>query len=299
MTAFDAPIRPRRDRSSGGRALAIIAGRPAVVAAAVVAAATILWLALLSLVVVQELRAWTFQAADDVQALIYLRPQASRAAAEALQEPLEALPFVKAATLRTKEEALAVLERNGVPQLKNRSNPLPDAWIVRLALGKPDSTGKSLSDRVDAARERFARLSDVESVDIDTGWTRTLDRWQAFDARSERPGLVLLFGVVALLLWCLFFLAGRGLRGTAEPGSQPGGLDGSPSALLGAVVGVAALLTCAAFAVATVLVLDSASFDWKPIVVRAGQTSSAPIIALAIETLLLSIGATWIGARRQ
>lgn len=295
MTAFDAPL-AGRGGSVWREAAAIIGARPGVLAAAIIAAATVVCVALLALVAGSELRFQAARAVDSVQASVFMRPQASRAAAEALKEPLQALPFVRGATLRTKEAAIASLQTSGSPPVGYRTNPLPDVWIVALALDAPDNAS-TLASRASEARRSLELLGDVESVDIDTGWLSTLEHWQALSTNGYRAGLAVVFGSVWLVLVCLFLLAGRALAGASPEHGD--GIGGGAAAVLGVLIGSATLIAAAVLLAAATIGMESTGIDWRPILLRAGRMSARSITALSIGTLVLSTAVVWSARRRR
>lgn len=284
MTAFDAHLRPQGEVTAWGGAVAMLRAHPGVVIMTILAAATIVFLAFLALIAGQEVEFNARRAANEIQASILLRPQTSRAAAEALKEQLDALPVIRNASLQTKEAALAALEANGLPSL-SRANPLPDVWVVTLGLGRPGDATTSLSVRMAEARQSLARLPEVESVDVDAEWLATIDRWHAVSATGVRIGLLVLFPIVCLLLGSVFFLAGRGFAGAAVEADRVGA--GSPT-IVGILVGLASLLVSAALIAAATFGAQSVGLDWKPMADRAGQMSATSVAALGLSTLVLA-----------
>lgn len=292
MTAFDAHLQSRTGGSAWSMAGTMIRGRPGVMFVSILAAATIVCLAFIALVAGQEARLRVAGIVDGVQASVFLRPQVSRGAAEALKAQLETLPFVRDAVLHTKEAAIAALETSGLPQTASRSNPLPDVWVVTLTLGRSEPA-KSLVVRASEARTALSQLPDVETVDLDAAWLATLERWQTLAATGSRVGLAVGFPVVWLLLVCLFYLTGRAVAARTEQNGRTGG----GAVIVGIVLGVAALVMATAFVAVIAYSMQTTGLEWKPIAVRIGQMGEC-VTVLCVSTIVLSVATFWASGRR-
>ena len=296
MTAFDAPTRPRKAGDSPWRgAFAIVADQPGVLAAAIVAVGIVVCVAVLAVVAAQEVRLRTSRAINEVQASVFLHPQTPRADAESLKGRLAALPFVGAATLRTKEEALAGLDAAS-PQTRGRPNPLPDVWVVTLRFA--DREGTPIGEQFAAAREALARLPEVASVDLDMPWIAALERWRGVVVKGYSYGIVALFAVVALLEACMFLLTGRALVRERMPPGETQATGRGALFVTGAIAGVAALFaTLAGLAIVTIA-STVAGLDWKPTGLRVGQDSGWLILSLCVMTLVVAATSTGLAPRR-
>ncbi len=130
----------------------------------------------------------------DPQVSAFLAAKAGPAEAAKVEAALRGAPAVRGFRFVAKEEALAELARIeglGEAAAAIGSNPLPDAFVVRIAPGDP------------AAAERLAAtlraLPGVERVQLDAAWVRRLDAilGLARTAVAVLAGL-LAFGLVAV-----------------------------------------------------------------------------------------------------
>lgn len=136
-----------------------------------------LMLPLAGLTLLENLKPVSRELAVDPEISIYLSTAASRERAQAIAGELR--DAAKAAGLAVKlefiprEKALDMLKaRAGLNDVVVAlgSNPLPDAYVVRLAV-----TGeKAGSVRIEKLADSFRRLSDVETIQLDADWIKRL-----------------------------------------------------------------------------------------------------------------------------
>jgi cell division transport system permease protein len=106
----------------------------------------------------------------DPQLSVYLAADSTRADASRVESAAAGAPGVRRHRFVSKEEARAELERNeGVREILATlgSNPLPDAVVVDLAPGDPDSAQRLAAE--------LRKLPGVASVQLDALWLQRLD----------------------------------------------------------------------------------------------------------------------------
>jgi cell division transport system permease protein len=155
--------------------LARLAKEPLSVALNVGVVAIALALPLFGFVVLQSLRPVTAQLASEPEMGVFMTLDATREEARALSAPLAALPGVAGVRFVAKEDALAEMKRRpGMTELLQAlpSNPLPDAWIVRLTLNADD--GQAI-DRQQQLQAAIKALPKVDHVQIDAVWVKRME----------------------------------------------------------------------------------------------------------------------------
>ncbi len=136
-----------------------------------------LMLPLAGLTLLENLKPVSRELAVDPEISVYLSTEATRERAQAIGGELRAA--AKAAGLAVKidfiprEKALEALrERAGLTDVVAAlgSNPLPDAYVVRLAAR--DEKGDAVP--IEPLAERYRQLAGVETVQLDAAWVKRL-----------------------------------------------------------------------------------------------------------------------------
>ncbi len=295
MTKFDS----ERPRSEGGAfSLQPARDQPAIFFASMLAASLALVVAAALLFAGQALRDQLARVIGSVELSVFLSPQVARPEAEAMKSRIEAASVVSTAVLRTREDAMTALADEGLPALVNKSNPLPDVWIVRLRLPEPGQSRTSLTADVAAARSALAAIPGVESVRVDAQWVAWVEHGSSIALEAMDAARWFVIGGSALAVFCVFLLAGRGY---ASASSKDDSLKGPSS------VQALALVTFSAFFLAVLLVglvgyVGSVALvtpELKPMVDLAGQRASRLLILLAMASLFSALIGAISGSRRR
>lgn len=185
----------RHHRRAAAAALARLAGQKA----AAVLNALVIGIALAlpagAYALLESLRAAAAGASFEPQLTVFLRPEAPRAEAEAVRARLEKEPRVREVRFVSREQALRELQAvEGIAEIAAalETNPLPDAFVVRLR-------GAAPHEEVEALAAELRALAAVAHVQADPLWARRL----AALAGIARLAIALLaallaFGLVAI-----------------------------------------------------------------------------------------------------
>lgn len=127
---------------------------------------------------------------------VFLALDAATADAKRVETSLRKAAGVTEVKFVSRSEALAAMRRSpelaplldGLPE-----NPLPDAFVVRLADAPPE--------RLEALREEVAKWPKVDTVQVDSAWARRLEAI----LRAARLGTALLAGLLAFALLTVTF----------------------------------------------------------------------------------------------
>lgn len=147
-------------------------------------------------VVLKNLERLAGQLGADPQLSLFLAADAGKADAARVEAALGAAGGVRDFRFVPKGEALAELARlEGLGELAAAigSNPLPDAFVVRIAPGDP-----AAADRLAATLQALPK---VERVQFDAAWVRRLDAILGL----ARTGVALLAGLLAFGLVAVTF----------------------------------------------------------------------------------------------
>ncbi len=167
----------REHRFAWRASLARLRAAPGSFAFNVLVIALALILPLAGLTLLENLRPVSRELAVEPEISLFLSTEASRERAQALGSELR--DAAKSAGLAVKvefiprEKALEALkERAGLNDVVATlgSNPLPDAYVVRLAVGGDPAGGKV----IEQLAESYRRLQAVETVQLDAAWVRRL-----------------------------------------------------------------------------------------------------------------------------
>lgn len=126
-------------------------------------------------------------AAAEPEMSVFLDLDATRADAERIQAELARLPGVRHVRFVPKDQALAEMGKSeGLAEVVGalKRNPLPDAFVLRLAAGAP----------AEEAADRAMRLAKVTKVQVDTAWVQRLQSILAL-GRAAAIVLAVLLGV--------------------------------------------------------------------------------------------------------
>jgi cell division transport system permease protein len=107
---------------------------------------------------------------SDAEVSVFLRQDSASAQSQSLGSKLAAIPGVAAVRFVSRDAALAQLrEQPGMASViaALKSNPLPDAFVLRLA-----DTSPALADGV---QQQAAAMPGVAHAQVDAAWTRRLD----------------------------------------------------------------------------------------------------------------------------
>ena len=120
-------------------------------------------------VLVANLERLTGNAATDAKITVFLSQSAAQADIAEIQKRLNAAEGVRRTEFVGRDQALAGLKRSpGIAEIVAtlRDNPLPDAFVVTLAVADP-----ALSERLE---QQFRGLPKVAEVQADSGWVQRI-----------------------------------------------------------------------------------------------------------------------------
>ena len=276
MTRFDsAPGFGARLATAPVTARSTIADHPAIFVVSLLLASLSICVVCGVLLVGQAAQYQVTRTIDAVQLLVFLQPHLGRSDAEGLKARIEASPHVAGATLRKREDALAAMTGGGLESLAVKPNPLPDVWIVSLALAKAD-TKDSLSSRVADSRAALASLPGVESVRVDSRWIGTLEQWSSWIGSGVYLSTWVASATLISGLFCLFFLAGRGYAASSlEVSSRVQAL-----ATVGMISGLASLLIAAGVIALTIQMVPNLAAVWARIVDPVGRGGHVYVVVM-------------------
>jgi len=181
--------------------LARLAAHPLSVILNIMVVAIALALPLLGFVVLDNLKPLAAEIASDPEISVFMTADATRAEARALASPLSALPGVTDVHFVAREEALAQLEtRPGMAELLAAlpANPLPDAWVVRVAMTGQEGGANARQQQLAAA---IAAMPKVDHVQTDAVW---VERMEAL-VRLSSLGLWLVASALAIAVVAVIF----------------------------------------------------------------------------------------------
>jgi cell division transport system permease protein len=143
----------------------------------VVVIALALILPLAGLTLLENLRPVSRELAVEPEISVFLSSEASRERAQALGTELREAAASAGLTVMMdfipREKALAALkERAGLNDVVTTlgSNPLPDAYVIRLAARSDQAGGRA----IEQLAESYRRLPSVETVQLDAAWVKRL-----------------------------------------------------------------------------------------------------------------------------
>ena len=295
MTRFDsAPGFGVRPAPSSGSVRPTIAGHPAIFVVSILLAGLSICVVCGLLLIGQAVQHQLARTIDAVQLAVFLQPHLGRSDAESLKGRIEASPHVAAAALRKREDALAALTSGGLESLAVKPNPLPDVWIVALALAKAD-IAHSLSSQIADSRSALAALPGVESVRVDSRWIGTLDRWSSWMGHGMSLATWIASGALIFGLFCLFFLAGRGYAVSAPDRAA----RVQALATIGMIAGLASLVLAAGVVASMVRVVPNLAAALFPIVDSLGRGAHMYVVAMGVAVIAVSaLGSVSGGSRR-
>ena len=282
MTRFDEP--------SGlpHPALQRLRAQPALFVVSTIATCLMFCLAIAVLVADQAARDALVGAAGDIRLSVFLSPQLTRPEAEALRSRIESASVVRGATLRTREDAWSAMGAGGVPNLANRPNPLPDVWLVTLRLPGVEASRPSLAADVDSARSAIAAIAGVDTVSYDRSWVGLVERWSTA-ARWLSAARWLATGLIATMVFCVFFLAGRAHAGKGGPSTS----SAAALTLLLVVAGAATLASIASYGSLSAMPLEAMQL----LVAAAGHIGVPTWIETGVLLVASATIGNWAGAR--
>ena len=138
-------------------------------------------------VTVATIERWVPSAATEPEMSVFLDLDAARADVDRIQAELAKLPGVRELRFVPKDKALAEIGKTeGLADVVGalKRNPLPDAFVLRLA---PDAVA-------DEAAERARRIGRVAKVQLDAAWVQRLQALLAL-GRAAAGVLAVLLGV--------------------------------------------------------------------------------------------------------
>lgn len=279
------------------KAFRLIASQPSVFVAAVVATAVALMLSIAMLLVGQGARVELARGIDRTRLSIVVDPQLARGDAEALIARAQALPFVREAVLHAREDAFKALVETRLPALKEAANPLPDVVTIALRVPGPDRIDQPLTSYALSARDALAQLPGATSVELDTRWLGFIDRWGDMTRRAVATGYWMVFGILGVVVFCVFFLVGR--AASHDAAADRTGPDGTVVAVsIAAVVcGIVGLLVAGGATSALLVFITENEPSVKPIVETFGRMTDALAGALTLLTLAVAAAAAAIGVK--
>ena len=239
------------------------------------------------------LRAATAGAALEPQLSLFLRPDATRADAEALGARLKGDPRLRGLRFVPREQALKELQASeGLAEVVAAlgRNPLPDAFVLRPASTDPAA--------IDALAEELRALPRVAHVQADSAWARRL---RAI-AGTARLAIALLAALLAFGLVAITFNTIRlqilTQRAEIEISKLIGATDAfirRPFFYLGALQGLAGGLVALGILWGSLAALNVGVTE---LAASYGSTFRLTFLAPgdALAVLLFSIGLGWFGA---
>lgn len=227
-----------RHPSAARTAAMILAAQPFVVFLAVLVTALTACIALLMLDVRQGMTNTLNRMIDATKVLVFLDPEISRRDAEDLGGQFTAIPGVRDAQFRPKEEAISKFE---AAQGKDGSSftemPAPDVWVLSVrAAGdsqEPTFPSPSLISAAERLQSAAENLHGVQFVRFDRPWIAQLDRWTILLREASAAVTLGVVSVLLIILFGFYFLSDRVLLGS---------LDLAPARFLGRRVGVSACI---------------------------------------------------------
>ncbi len=231
---------------------------------------------------------------------VYLSLDAGADDAKRVERALRAEPGVAAVKFVPRAQALAELEsRTHLAEILAAldSNPLPDAFTVRMRPGDPS--------RLEAAKAAWARLPKVDQVVADFEWSERLAKWATLGERVLVAIALLLGGAVAFIVAHLIRLqvltqreeieVSQLIGATAADVRRPFLYHGALQGLLAGAVALAVAAGLAAWASheLSVLTPEYAS-EFKVVFPDPMQR-----IGLIAGSLLLGLLGAWAAVSRQ
>jgi cell division transport system permease protein len=153
--------------------------------------------------VLADLQPVTGRLASDPEISVFMTVAASRAEADAVGDALRHMSSVVEVRFVPREIALAELrQRPGMDAILSalNQNPLPDAWIVRLA-PLPGASPRDVVGLQGRLAAQIGQLPKVEHVQIDSQWVERIEAFLGF----LRLGLAILAATLALAVVAVIF----------------------------------------------------------------------------------------------
>jgi cell division transport system permease protein len=153
--------------------------------------------------VLSDLQPITGRLASDPELSVFMTLDAGRADAQAVGAALRAMPGVSDARFVAREDALTDLkQRPGMEAILGAltQNPLPDAWVVRLAAPE-SSTPRDVVALQDHLAAQMRRLPKVDHVQVDSQWVERVEALLGL----LRLGLVILALTLAVAVIAVIF----------------------------------------------------------------------------------------------
>ncbi|MGA2549345.1 MAG: permease-like cell division protein FtsX [Burkholderiaceae bacterium] len=153
--------------------------------------------------VLSDLQPITGRLASDPEISVFMTLDATRSDAQALGNAVREFPGVAELRFVPRESALADLkQRPGMDAILSAlsQNPLPDAWIVRIA-PPTASTPQDVIALQNSIADRIRRLGKVEHVHMDSQWVERVEALLDF----LRLGLALLATALAAAVIAVIF----------------------------------------------------------------------------------------------
>jgi cell division transport system permease protein len=186
----------RHHRTSFAQTLSRLAQAPAATLLNVLVIGTALALPLGGYCLLGNVRALTANVATEPQMSVFLSTDATRREISGIEDRIKTVPGVKAFRFVSRDSALADLKRDpAMAELAAslRDNPLPDAFVLRLADSEPAA--------VEQLQRDLRALPKVAYVQIDSAWVQRLEAL----LRLGRTTVAVLAVLLALALVAVTF----------------------------------------------------------------------------------------------